>query len=98
MEITPTPKIYNNKQPVFALDHDVGNKSEANLRKYKLIEQFAQTHDIDFFPAEHGIGHQVMVEEGFAWPGTLTVASDSHSNHYGGVSVLGEFPFMMIIY
>lgn len=29
------------------------------------------------------IGHQRMVEEGFAWPGTLCVASDSHSNHYG---------------
>ncbi|RFU72118.1 hypothetical protein TARUN_10141, partial [Trichoderma arundinaceum] len=33
--------------------------------------------------------HQIMVEEGHAWPGTLTVASDSHSNHYGGVGVLG---------
>lgn len=26
---------------------------------------------------------------GYAWPGTLTVASDSHSNMYGGVSSLG---------
>jgi len=30
-----------------------------------------------------------MVEEGFAWPGTLSVASDSHSNMYGGVGCLG---------
>lgn len=30
-----------------------------------------------------------MVEEGYAWPGTVTVASDSHSNHYGGVGCLG---------
>ena len=30
-----------------------------------------------------------MVEEGYAWPGTLAVASDSHSNHYGGVGCLG---------
>lgn len=26
---------------------------------------------------------------GHAWPTTLTVASDSHSNHYGGIGALG---------
>ena len=30
-----------------------------------------------------------MVEEGYAFPGTLTVASDSHSNMYGGIGSLG---------
>lgn len=30
-----------------------------------------------------------MVEEGYAFPGTLTVASDSHSNMYGGIAALG---------
>lgn len=34
-------------------------------------------------PPKYGIGHQIMVEEGWAWPQTLCVASDSHSNHYG---------------
>lgn len=28
-----------------------------------------------------------MVEEGYAMPGTLVVASDSHSNMYGGIGV-----------
>ncbi|KAH6987997.1 aconitase a/isopropylmalate dehydratase [Ilyonectria sp. MPI-CAGE-AT-0026] len=82
-------KIYDNRQVVFTLDHDVGNKSEANLKKYSLIEDFARQHGVDFYPAGRGIGHQIMVEEGYAWPGTLTVASDSHSNHYGGVGCLG---------
>ena len=30
-----------------------------------------------------------MIEEGYAWPGTLVVASDSHSNMYGGIGCLG---------
>lgn len=30
-----------------------------------------------------------MVEEGYALPNTLMVASDSHSNMYGGVGCLG---------
>ncbi len=31
----------------------------------------------------------MLVEEGYAFPQTLAVASDSHSNMYGGVGCLG---------
>ena len=72
------------------LDHDVQNKSETNLKKYRQIEEFAKKQGVDFYPAGRGIGHQIMVEEGYAWPGTVTVASDSHSNMYGGVGCLGS--------
>ncbi|KAG9315142.1 hypothetical protein JVU11DRAFT_4265 [Chiua virens] len=82
-------KIRDPKQLVFTLDHDVQNKSEKNLAKYFAIESFARQHDVDFFPAGRGIGHQVLVEEGYAFPYTLTVASDSHSNMYGGVGCVG---------
>ncbi|RWA06720.1 hypothetical protein EKO27_g8390 [Xylaria grammica] len=82
-------KIYNNRQIVIALDHDVQNRSESNLEKYGNIENFARQHGVDFYPAGRGIGHQIMIEEGYAWPGTLTVASDSHSNMYRGVAALG---------
>ncbi|KAF4120663.1 homoaconitate hydratase, partial [Geosmithia morbida] len=82
-------KIHNNRQVVMTLDHDVQNKSENNLKKYRLIEEFAGAHGVDFYPAGRGIGHQIMIEEGYAWPGTVTVASDSHSNMYGGVGCLG---------
>ncbi|KAJ1982079.1 mitochondrial Homoaconitase [Dimargaris verticillata] len=82
-------QFHNPRQPVFALDHDVQNKSDANLTKYRNIEAFARQNGVDFFPAGRGIGHQIMVEEGYAFPNTLTVASDSHSNMYGGIGCLG---------
>ena len=82
-------KLHDSKQVVMTLDHDVQNKSEANLKKYRLIEEFAKEQGVDFYPAGRGIGHQIMVEEGYAFPGTLAVASDSHSNMYGGVGCLG---------
>lgn len=59
------------------------------MAKYAGIEQFARRHGVDFYPAGRGIGHQVLVEEGYAFPYTLTVASDSHSNMYGGVGCVG---------
>ncbi len=82
-------KVHNKRQVVFTLDHNVQDMSEANLAKYKKIENFASQHGIDFYPAGRGIGHQIMVEEGYAWPGTMVVASDSHSNMYGGIGCLG---------
>ncbi|KUI54487.1 Homoaconitase, mitochondrial [Cytospora mali] len=82
-------QLKNPKQMVFALDHDVQNKSESNLKKYEQIEAFAKKHGVPFFPAGYSIGHQVMVEELFVWPGKLCVASDSHSNMYGGLGSLG---------
>ncbi len=82
-------RIANARQPVFALDHNVQDTSEKNLEKYAKIEAFAATHGIDFYPAGRGIGHQIMCEEGYAWPGGMAVASDSHSNMYGGLGCLG---------
>ncbi|TVY33522.1 Homoaconitase, mitochondrial [Lachnellula subtilissima] len=82
-------QVQRPQQIVMTLDHDVQNTSAANLKKYQQIEAFAKQHSIDFYPAGRGIGHQIMVEEGYAWPGTMAVASDSHSTHYGGVGCLG---------
>jgi len=82
-------KIFDPNQVVITLDHNVQDKSEKNLAKYKKIEQFARSHGTHFYPAGRGIGHQIMCEEGFAFPGTLVVASDSHSNMYGGLGCLG---------
>ncbi|KAF2471133.1 homoaconitase [Lindgomyces ingoldianus] len=82
-------KIHDPEQIVMTLDHDVQNKSDKNLKKYAQIEGFAKGQGVVFYPAGRGIGHQIMVEEGYAWPGTLAVASDSHSNMYGGIGCLG---------
>lgn len=82
-------KLANPRQVVHTLDHDIQNKSEKNLEKYRKIEEFSKSMGCDFYPAGRGIGHQIMIEEGYAFPGTMCVASDSHSNMYGGIGCLG---------
>ncbi|MHC4064016.1 MAG: homoaconitase [Planctomycetota bacterium] len=82
-------KVHDPRQPVFALDHDIQNTSADNLAKYAKIEGFAKEQGIDFYKAGSGIGHQIMVEEGYVTPGSMVVASDSHSNLYGGMAALG---------
>jgi homoaconitate hydratase len=82
-------KLFNPRQVVHTLDHNVQDKSEKNLEKYRKIEAFSKEMGADFYPAGRGIGHQIMCEEGYTWPGTMVVASDSHSNMYGGLGCLG---------
>jgi len=59
-------KIHDPNQIVMTLDHDVQNKTEKNLQKYQQIEDFAKHHGVEFYPAGRGIGHQIMIEEGYA--------------------------------
>jgi homoaconitate hydratase len=83
------PRVDDPTQPVIAIDHDIQNRTPENLAKYAKIEAFAGKHGLAFFPAGTGIAHQIMVEEGFALPGTLVVGSDSHSNLYGALAAAG---------
>jgi len=82
-------RFHDAGQVVFALDHDIQNRTETNLAKYAAIEAFAGEHGVDFYPAGTGIGHQVMVEHGYVVPGSFVVASDSHSNMYGAAGAVG---------
>jgi homoaconitate hydratase len=82
-------RVHDPAQPVFAADHDIQNMEESNLAKYRAMEAFAHEQGIDFYPAGTGIGHQIMVEQGYAQPGSFVVASDSHSNMYGALGAIG---------
>src|SRR5436190_19326445 len=81
-------EIFDPKQPVFAIDHDIQNVTPENLGKYAKIDAFAKENGIDIYPAGTGISHQVMVEQGYVIPGSLVVGSDSHSNLYGAIAAL----------
>ncbi len=77
------------RQAVITADHDIQNREESNLAKYRSMEMFAGEQGIDFYPPGTGIGHQIMVEKGYVLPGTFVVASDSHSNMYGALGAIG---------
>jgi homoaconitate hydratase len=82
-------RVHDPVQPVITADHDIQNTEESNLAKYRNMEAFAREQGIDFYPPGTGIGHQIMVEQGYVLPGTFVVASDSHSNMYGALGAIG---------
>lgn len=64
------------------------NLSRPRCPKQDLQEPL-QLRFIDFSPAGRVIGHQVLIERSYVFPHTVTVASDSHSNMYGGIGFVG---------
>ncbi len=61
-------RVARPEQPVFTLDHNVQDRSEENLAKYRTIAEFALEQGVTAYPAGAGIGHQLMLEEGFVTP------------------------------
>jgi len=82
-------RVHDPAQPVFTVDHDIQNTEDSNLAKYRSMEGFAREQAVDFYPPGSGIGHQIMVENGYVLPGSFVVASDSHSNMYGALGAIG---------
>jgi homoaconitate hydratase family protein len=74
---------------VIILDHEVPAPKESSAANHKEIRAFVHGQGIrNFYDINHGICHQVFVDEGFAMPGKLIVGSDSHTTTYGA---LGAF-------
>ncbi|UCE07530.1 MAG: 3-isopropylmalate dehydratase large subunit [bacterium] len=73
---------------VIVIDHVVPASDEKTATNHKKIREFVKKFGIkNFFDAGEGICHQIMIEKGFAVPGTIVVGSDSHTCSYGALGV-----------
>ena len=73
---------------VIVLDHVVPAVDEKTATNHKKVREFVKKYGIkNFFDAGEGICHQVVIEKGFAVPGTIVVGSDSHTCSYGALGV-----------
>ncbi len=82
-------KVWNPEKIVIILDHRVPAESVKTANAHKMIREFVQYQKIEkFYDIQTGICHQVMIEKGYALPGTLILGTDSHTTSYGS---LGAF-------
>ncbi len=73
---------------IIVLDHVVPAADEKTATGHKKVREFVKKYGIkNFFDAGEGICHQVVIEKGFAVPGTIVVGSDSHTCSYGALGV-----------
>ncbi|MCD6345602.1 MAG: 3-isopropylmalate dehydratase large subunit [Anaerolineae bacterium] len=65
---------------VIVLDHVTPAANETYAANHKLIREFVAEQGIAaFYDVGEGICHQVLPEQGHAWPGAVIVGSDSHT-------------------
>lgn len=76
-------------QLLFAMDHYGISSGPNALALQAKARKFAHDNGIRLFDVGDGIGHQLLIEEGFAAPGRLVVGADSHATSYGALNCFG---------
>lgn len=74
---------------VFVFDHVSPASTVGTADLQNVVRRFARDNNIHLFDVGRGICHQVLVEEGIAFPGAVVVGADSHSTSYGAVGAFG---------
>lgn len=73
-------KVADPRMNVIVLDHVAPAANETYATNHKIIRAFVAEQGIEaFYDVGEGICHQVLPEQGHAWPGALIVGSDSHT-------------------
>lgn len=83
-------KVWDVDKVVVVLDHEVPAPSVEIAEAYKKAREGVKLLGIkNFFPEGYGVCHQVMIDKGYVVPGSLIVATDSHTTMYGALGAAG---------
>lgn len=78
-------ELANPQKAVVILDHLMPtNQATGDPRHYRAGIELHERFGIEKIHIGEGISHSLMHEKGYALPGTLVVATDSHTPTYGG--------------
>jgi 3-isopropylmalate/(R)-2-methylmalate dehydratase large subunit len=83
-------RVWDPEKVVVVLDHEVPAPSVEIAESYKKARQAVKSLGVKYFyPEGYGVCHQVMIDQGYVLPGTLIVATDSHTTMYGALGAAG---------
>ena len=80
--------LWDPSRVFLVIDHVAPSATESFSKVHKIMREFARMYGANLYDAGSGICHQLMVESGLIYPGTLAVGADSHTCTYGA---LGAF-------
>lgn len=82
-------KVVRPDRVAICLDHVIPANNRRDANNHARIRAFARDQGLGhFFDAGTGIAHQVMFENGLVAPGSLVIASDSHTPSGGALGAL----------
>ncbi|MEM1606949.1 MAG: homoaconitase large subunit [Candidatus Bathyarchaeia archaeon] len=80
--------LWDPSKVALIIDHVAPSSNENFSRVHKVMREFAREYGAALYDAGSGVCHQIMVESGLVYPGSLIVGADSHTCTYGA---LGAF-------
>jgi 3-isopropylmalate/(R)-2-methylmalate dehydratase large subunit len=83
-------KVRNPEKLAIAYDHKIPCSDASGIVDDLYLKAEMVHHGITrvYMPGDHGISHQLVVDKGLAQPGSLVLASDTHTNTIGGIGAL----------
>jgi len=83
-------RVWDPDKVVVVLDHFTPSPTVERAESAKAVKGEVTALGINnFYGQKAGVAHQVVVEKGWAAPGDLIVATDSHTTTYGALGAAG---------
>jgi len=78
------------KKTLFTFDCNPTGSDQKYAVNQQICRVFARDNGIRVFDINAGIGTHILLEEGFVYPGSTAVSTDSHANILGAVGAFGQ--------
>jgi 3-isopropylmalate/(R)-2-methylmalate dehydratase large subunit len=75
---------------LFTFDCNPTGSDQKYAVNQHICRQYARNNDIKIYDINAGIGTHILIEEGYVWPGSTAVSTDSHANILGAVGAFGQ--------
>jgi homoaconitase/3-isopropylmalate dehydratase large subunit len=83
-------KVDDPEKTLFTFDCNPTGSDQKYAGNLHLWRQYARRHGIKVYDIDAGIGTHLLIEEGYVWPGSTAVSTDSHANILGAVGAFGQ--------
>jgi 3-isopropylmalate/(R)-2-methylmalate dehydratase large subunit len=75
---------------LFTFDCNPTGSDQKYAVNQHICRLFARENDIRVYDIDAGIGTHILIEEGYVYPGSTAVSTDSHANILGAVGAFGQ--------
>lgn len=83
-------KVWDKDRLAFVFDHYAPTPTIKAAQIHKEMREFVKENDLTYhFDVNAGVCHQVMPEAGLIYPGSIIVATDSHTTTHGAFGAMG---------
>jgi 3-isopropylmalate/(R)-2-methylmalate dehydratase large subunit len=84
------PRVWDIEKVYYIMDHFQPAQNSAIAEKNRVGREMARRLGLKYvYESVPTVGHQMICDKGFARPGELVIANDSHATIYGGFNAAG---------